>query len=213
LRLSLIVPAYNEATRITTMLVEYVDYLKKHCPDFEVIVVDDGSKDDTYFPLSVSVALEAGRRLSCNLKVVKCGQNGGKGLAVKIGMLCASGELLLFADADNATAASSMGKLFDKIDSISKKGLGAVIGSRNHQKVDVKREVNHMQRDWFRSLLSYTCNRFIKWMLNTRINVSGRQDTQCGFKLFTRLAAQKLFVPQHLERWAFDLELIFLCST
>jgi dolichyl-phosphate beta-glucosyltransferase len=141
------------------------------------------------------------------LKVIKSPQNGGKGLAVKIGMLSSAGEYLLFADADNATKAQCIEDLIKSIDKRKERGLAIAIGSRNHAKKDVVK-----QRDGFRNFLSLTANTFLKCIFSTTINVNNTQDTQCGFKMFTRKAARDIFRIQHIERWAFDLEIIYLSS-
>ena len=145
--------------------------------------------------------------MDCNLKVIKCRENAGKGHAVKIGMLNSSGEILLFADADNATQVNSFESLEQEIDRIKNRGLGVTIGSRNHNRADILKERKPLRQ--FLGKLFVTWNKIVCW---THLNVSFIKDTQCGFKLFTRQAAQKLFLAQHLERWSFDLELIYLCS-
>jgi dolichyl-phosphate beta-glucosyltransferase len=85
--------------------------------------------------------LEIGRKLKTNLKVIKCAQNAGKGNAVKLGMLASGGEYILFADADNATDVSSFAELEKEIERIKANGLGVVVGSRNHNRDDVKKDV------------------------------------------------------------------------
>lgn len=139
--------------------------------------------------------------------MLKCYDNGGKGLAVKVGMLNSSGELLLFADADNATQVNSFESLEQELEKIKARGLGVTIGSRNHNRSDIVKQRKPLRQ--FLNKVFVTWNKLVCW---THLNVSAKQDTQCGFKLFTRQAAQKLFLAQHLERWSFDLELVYLCS-
>lgn len=79
--------------------------------------------------------------MDCNLKVIKCEENGGKGLAVKIGMLNCVGEKCLFADADGATKIESFSEMENELENIIRQGLGVVVGSRNHNKVNVTRQV------------------------------------------------------------------------
>ena len=113
----------------------------------------------------------------------------------------------MFADADNATKAECIEDLYKKIQDVIEKGNGAAIGSRNHNNKEVVK-----QRNPLRNLLSLTANSFLKCIFATSVNVKVIKDTQCGFKMFTRRSARRLFRTQHLERWAFDLELIYLCS-
>lgn len=119
----------------------------------------------------------------------------------------ASGDYILFADADNATKAECIEDLYNKIEAITCEGKGVAIGSRNHSNKEVVK-----QRNVLRNFLSLAANSFLKCIFATSINVSYMKDTQCGFKMFTRKAARLLFRTQHLERWAFDLEIIYLCS-
>ena len=131
---------------------------------------------------------------------------------MKLGMLISKGEYLLFADADNATKVNGFDELHSEIHKISTKGLGVVVGSRNHLRKDVVKEVILMKRSKIRKFLNSGLIFGIKVLCWTKLNVKIRQDTQCGFKLFTRTSAQKLFLVQHLERWAFDVELVFVCQ-
>lgn len=110
--------------------------------------------------------MNIGKERKCNLKVIKCEQNGGKGLAVKIGMLCANGNILIFADADNATKASCIADLESELEAITNMSRGVAIGSRNHTKQGVVKE-----RNFIRNLLSLTANKALKAIFATQVNV------------------------------------------
>lgn len=101
------------------------------------------------------------------MKVIKCEQNGGKGLAVKIGMLCALGKVLIFADADNATKASCISDLESELEAVTNMSRGVAIGSRNHSKQGVVKE-----RNFIRNFLSLTANKALKAVFATHLNVS-----------------------------------------
>ena len=153
-RLSVIIPAYNEAERLPVFLDSVLAWCGEHEPSFEVIVVDDGSSDAT--------VVEASKRA---VRVISHKQNAGKGAAVRTGMLAARGELRLFADADGATAISELPTLLKSTAAIA-------IGSREGR--DKRVEASALRRflgRWF--------NRAVRMGA-----VKGILDTQCGFKLF-----------------------------
>ena len=122
-------------------------------------------------------------------------------------MLCAMGRILIFADADNATKAMCMADLETELQAITQMSKGVAIGSRNISKQGIVKE-----RNFIRNLLSLTANKILKMVFATTVSVRRIQDTQCGFKMFTRKAAREIFEVQHLERWAFDLEIIQICN-
>ncbi|KAI6213790.1 Dolichyl-phosphate beta-glucosyltransferase [Aphelenchoides besseyi] len=191
LSLSVVVPAMNESLRLPTMLGECLEFLEKKKEDnseftYEVIVVDDGSTDNT-----AAVAYEFGH--SRNVQVLKLNRNLGKGGAVRNGVLCARGALILFADADGATRFSDL----EKLELALKKSEGELTWKKPR-------------------LLSDRC--FVLFLmvgfhaLVYTFAVRSVRDTQCGFKLFTRKAAAQLFPRIHVERWAFDVELLYLAE-
>ena len=199
--MSLIVPAYNEEVRLPTMLEETLHYLemrKLRNPDFsfEIIIVDDGSRDNT-----ARVALSFSKKYGTDkVRLLQLHCNHGKGGAVRKGMLRARGELLLMVDADAATRISDVERLEYQLRSAPE--YGVAIGSRHHLQADAM-----AKRACHRNLLMHGFNFYVSTLC-----VPGVKDTQCGFKLFTRRAAQTLFPIQHIERWAFDVELLHLCS-
>jgi len=214
INLSVIIPAYNEEARLPSMLEECIEYLEKRNKDegliYEIILVNDGSKDNT-----VQVASEFGRKLgSDKFRILDLETNRGKGGAVRLGILSARGSLLLFADADGATRFSDLSKLEDSIkqhlqcdnlknmDFISNK-LIISAGSRAHLEKEAI-----ASRSIFRTFLMHGFHALV-WLFAVR----GVKDTQCGFKLFSREAAIQCFESLHVERWAFDVELLRIAQT
>ncbi|KAJ3104620.1 dolichyl-phosphate beta-glucosyltransferase [Phlyctochytrium planicorne] len=202
--LSVIVPAYNETKRLPAMLEEAMEFLEKRRErdgelTFEVIVVDDGSKDDT----SGVARRFAKERKSRDLRVLTLETNRGKGGAVAQGILVARGDRILFADADGSTKFADIEKLEGSLGKVSKNGLGVAIGSRAHM---VKTEAV-VKRSAIRNFLMYSFHTVL-----LILGISSIKDTQCGFKLFSRNAARKIFTNVHVEGWIFDIELLLLAS-
>eukprot|EP01121_Diplochlamys_sp_Union-15-3_P007717 TRINITY_DN1987_c0_g1_i1.p1 TRINITY_DN1987_c0_g1~~TRINITY_DN1987_c0_g1_i1.p1 ORF type:complete len:321 (+),score=44.24 TRINITY_DN1987_c0_g1_i1:108-1070(+) len=201
--LSVIAPAYNEENRIHAFMKETVTYLKNRVKQdkqfsYEIIIVDDGSTDNT-----ASVALDYVKKEGVDtLRFLKLQKNRGKGGAVRRGMMIARGKYLLMADSDAATKFSDIEKLEECLSKIDKDGFGVVVGSRKHLMEEAV-----AKRTFFRNLLMWGFH----FMVNT-LCVRGIRDTQCGFKLFTRKAAQTLFMNLHIEKWAFDVELLYLAQ-
>uniref|UniRef100_A0A0A1XHC4 Dolichyl-phosphate beta-glucosyltransferase n=1 Tax=Zeugodacus cucurbitae TaxID=28588 RepID=A0A0A1XHC4_ZEUCU len=202
--LSVIVPAYNEEQRLPKMLEECMSFLEEKAKDgvftYEVIVVSDGSSDGT-----VSLGLKYSKRHTVEkFRVLELLDNRGKGGAVRLGMLSARGRYLLFADADGATKFSDYDKLEKSMKSITKdwQSDGIVVGSRSHLEQDAI-----ASRSLFRTLLMHGFH-FLVWLFAVR----SIRDTQCGFKLLTRSAAHTLFENLHVERWAFDVELLYIAE-
>ncbi|GFS84731.1 dolichyl-phosphate beta-glucosyltransferase [Trichonephila clavipes] len=202
--LSVIVPAYNEENRLPAMLDECLEYLEnrrtRHTDfSYEVIIVDDGSSDNT-----TKVALSYVNKIgSEKVKVLTLLKNRGKGGAVRLGMLSARGKFLLFADADGATKFNDIVKLEKEILEMSAEDSNSiVIGSRAHLEKDAI-----ASRSFFRTILMYGFH-FLVWLFAVRTV----RDTQCGFKMFTRESARSLFYVLHVERWAFDVELLYIAE-
>ncbi|VDL64980.1 unnamed protein product [Nippostrongylus brasiliensis] len=196
----------NEEDRLPIMLDECIEYLSERRKNekefsFEIIVVDDGSVDRT-----ADIAAEYGRKTDGAVKVLKLERNLGKGGAVRNGVLHCSGKLVLFADADGATKFSDVEKLEKALTRMSG-GLdetfpGVAVGSRAHMEEEAT-----ATRSLFRNILMHGFH-FLVYLFSSRTV----RDTQCGFKLFTRAAASRVFPVLHVERWAFDVELIYLCE-
>nr|SVE86956.1 EOG090X0BIY [Daphnia similis] len=206
--LSVIVPAYNEEKRLPVMLEECLDYLEKKLKSnpsctFEVLIVDDGSNDRT-----TEVGLSYSKKYGCDkVRVLTLSTNRGKGGAVRLGMLSARGEQLLFADADGATTFEDISKLQNNLKELVKdqpmdKTLGLVCGSRAHLEKEAI-----ASRSFFRTVLMKGFHLLV-WMFAAR----SVRDTQCGFKLLTRPTARLCFPNLHIERWAFDVELIYIAE-
>ncbi|MEW5299785.1 MAG: hypothetical protein WDW38_010878 [Sanguina aurantia] len=222
--LSIIIPAYNEEERLGPSLDEILEYLKERRNrqgvnfTYEVIIVDDGSTDRT-----ASVAMQYVHKHGVDtVRLLKVLQNRGKGHAVKRGMLIARGEYCLFADADGATKVTELEKLEDALalgmkadfsaaasssSSAARRrtmtgSVGAAFGSRAHLERDAV-----VKRSRLRNFLMHGFH-----LLVTMVAGSQLRDTQCGFKLFTRRAAASLFSNQRIQRWVFDVELVFLAD-
>jgi len=203
-RLSVIIPSYNEEVRLPVMLEETIQYLENKLRNdssqtYELIIVDDGSKDKTS-----QVALQYSKQYSTDkIRVLTLQKNRGKGGAVKRGMMVARGKYLLMADADGATKFADIERVEKSIKSIETKNeLGMSIGSRAHLQTEAI-----AKRSALRNFLMHGFH-----MLVSVLGVRGIKDTQCGFKLFTRRSAQLLFPNLHIERWAFDVELIYVAQ-
>jgi len=179
------------------MLDEAITFLDKRNCTYEIIVVSDGSRDAT-----VAVAQKYAEVHGSNkIRVLELIENRGKGGAVRLGMQSSRGKYLLFADADGATKFGD----FIKLEAEMKeqwKDDGIVIGSRAHLEDDAI-----ATRSFFRTILMHGFHLLV-WLFAVR----GVRDTQCGFKLFTRHAARILFLTMHVERWAFDVEVLFIAQ-
>lgn len=212
--LSVVVPAYNEEDRLPPMLDEAIEFLEKRSkstPEFkyEIIVVSDGSTDGT-----VALAESYSQRFSSDkVRCLPLVKNRGKGGAVRLGIQKSRGALILFADADGATTFEDLQKLeaamslFTHKKSVTQdyevsEDVAIVIGSRAHLEEDCL-----AQRSIFRNILMYGFH-FLVWLFT----VKGIRDTQCGFKLFTRKAAYICFQSLHVNRWAFDVELLYIAQ-
>ncbi len=202
LELSVVVPAYNEQVRLPAMLDETLRYLELRTtrqPAFswEVVLVDDGSRDKT-----VDVAMSYVQRYGVDrMRVLELVKNRGKGGAVRAGVLHSRGRYVLMADADAATVFADIEKLEEEV---AKSGADVVVGSRVHLRTKSAAE----RRGAIRSFVS----RVFNWVVVNVGGVTGVADTQCGFKLFSRDAARIAFGGQRLERWAFDVELLYRCQ-
>jgi len=171
---------------------------------FEIIIVDDGSIDDTAeVALSQAYAQcsSASTGLGYEIRVVKLCKNRGKGAAVKHGFLHARGRNILMVDADGASDFSDLEELWKELDAIKKDSHAISVGSRAHL---VGTDVV-VKRSFVRNVLMHG----LHFTLRT-LGVGHIRDTQCGFKLFTRESARALFPTMHIAHWIFDVELLLV---
>ncbi|KAG2403811.1 uncharacterized protein HKW66_Vig0107310 [Vigna angularis] len=219
--ISLIIPAFNEEHRLPGALDETMNYLQQRTLKdssftYEVVIVDDGSTDETK-----RVAFEFVKKYTVDkVRVILLGRNHGKGEAIRKGMLHSRGELLLMLDADGATKVTDLEKLENQIHAVAKSEYHqgdssncdprfrisdvpvAVFGSRAHLE-----EKALATRKWYRNFLMKGFHLVVLLASGPGILLP-----QCGFKMFTRAAARKLFSNVRLKRWCFDVELVFLCK-
>ncbi len=188
--LSIVIPAYNEADRLPSTLTQLLGHLAPQERSFEVVVVDDGSVDAT-----ASIVRDFSL-LDSRIRLIRHDRNRGKGFAVRTGVLAAAGDRVLVADADGSTPFSELARLEAALDA----GFDIAIGSRALAGAD-----DHVKTVWYRKAIGRVFS-FIVAMLV----VDGIADTQCGFKIFTRSAAEVLFKAQRLDSYAFDVEVLYL---
>jgi glycosyltransferase involved in cell wall biosynthesis len=189
-RYSIIIPAYNEAARLGSTLERVLSYVSQQAWDAEIVVVNDGSRDQTPDLVRTRSAVHP------NLRLIENPGNRGKGYSVRNGMLNAAGEILLFTDADLSSPIEESVKLFAAIEA----GADIAIGSRWLQP-----ELQTHRQSLARQLYGRIFNLLLRIVLGLKF-----KDTQCGFKVFSRRAAQAVFPLQRIERWGFDPELLFL---
>lgn len=265
--MSVVVPAFNEAKRITGMLEEAVDFLQNEYGNaatstvragseketglnmrqrlvnqdkplnsisqndsppagWEIVIVDDGSLDDTVltaFEFARTHLLPARPRRQSgpwthradysvnippgSIRLVSLARNHGKGAAVVHGMRYSRGKYVLFADADGASRFPDLSKLVSACQSIEdRKGRGVAVGSRAHL---VGSEAV-VKRSKLRNFLMHSFHLLLKWM--TPPKTAQIRDTQCGFKLFSRLTLPYIVPYVHSESWIFDVELLMLAE-
>jgi dolichyl-phosphate beta-glucosyltransferase len=181
---SVVIPAYNESFRIVKPLTEVCQYFAEQEYPFEIIVVDDGSSDDTSAVISKHFP---------KIKLISYKINQGKGFAVKTGIASAKGEFILMCDADNATPIIEIERLLPYAHEYP-----LIIGSRYlpGSNIMVKQPIT-------RVIGSRLFNLLVQLIL-----LPGFPDTQCGFKLFSAKAADKIFSKLETKRWGFDLEVL-----
>ncbi|KDE02236.1 hypothetical protein MVLG_07193 [Microbotryum lychnidis-dioicae p1A1 Lamole] len=228
-QLSVVVPAYNEADRLEAMLTECIHYLETRplaidqpritasdvdLGSYEVLIVDDGSKDDT-----AKVALQLSRKLHAQfggkrgqVKVAKLRRNRGKGGATKHGVMHAAGHHILFVDADGASHFPDLALLeaaLDRLETQQRRTSaklpphGVIVGSRAH----LVRTEAVVKRSFLRNFLMRCFHAYLHLL-----GIRAIRDTQCGFKLSTRASAAHLYPSLHSPSWIFDCELLLLAS-
>jgi glycosyltransferase involved in cell wall biosynthesis len=188
--LSVVIPAYNEALRLGATLAKVRAYLDAAEEVGEIIVVDDGSADDT--------AEVARRELAGfeHFQVLRNEPNAGKGASVRRGMLAAAGDTVLFSDADMSVEITD----WDVLREAHHAGWPIAIGSRA-----VAGSRIEIHQAWHRELMGRCFNLFIRAFV-----MGGLRDTQCGFKSFRREVIAPIFSRQTIDRWGFDVEILYL---
>jgi glycosyltransferase involved in cell wall biosynthesis len=188
--LSVVIPAYNEATRIAAPLRRLASHLAAEHPASEIVVVDDGSTDDT-----VRTVTAIGAELAVPLRVLPGAANRGKGHAVRRGMLEARGTLVLMTDADLSTPIEELAKLLAAV----RAGADVAIGSRKMAGAVIEEH---------QPALREAMGRVFTWL--TQMLIVDVSDVTCGFKLLRREAARAVFSRATLDDWSFDAEALFL---
>jgi dolichyl-phosphate beta-glucosyltransferase len=190
-RLSVVIPAYNEALRIGSTLEKVRQYLDTRGFDCELIIVDDGSRDDMPDLLAEYCERHASAR------VLRNEPNRGKGYSVRRGVLEARGEFVLFTDADLSAPIEETNKLLAAMETDR---ADAAVGSRA-----LDRRLIGVRQPWRREMAGRVFNLLVRIFTGLRIH-----DTQCGLKLFRRETTRRAFELQTVTGFGFDPELLFL---
>lgn len=188
--LSIIVPAFNEQGRLEPTLRSYLGYCRSRGRSVEVIVVDDGSMDET------SLLVEQLVGEFPELRLIRLAENRGKGYAVRSGVVNARGRRVLFADADGATPISEI----ERVEAALEAGADIAIGSRALSAHDVT-----LNAKLYRRLMG----RLFHGLVHA-LTVRGVRDTQCGFKLFRGPVARDLFSRMRMSGFSFDVEVLMM---
>jgi len=189
--LSVVIPAYNEEVRIGATLEKLKGFVGSCGFSCEVIIVDDGSTDRT-----VSVIEEFSRSSGFALTVIRNKKNRGKGYSVRRGVFASAGDFILLSDADLSTPLEEAKAFFPYFEH----GYDIVIGSRS---LEGARLI--VRQPWYREKMGKIFNLFVR-----AVAIRGLKDTQCGFKVFRRQAACSIFSLAKIDRFAFDVEALFL---
>jgi glycosyltransferase involved in cell wall biosynthesis len=190
IKYSIVIPAYNESARIPATLAAVVSCVRAHGWNAEVIVVNDGSQDDTAEVVGAFAATAP------EVRLVENPGNRGKGYSVRNGILQAKGEIVMFTDSDLSAPIEEAPRLFEAIE----QGADIAIGSRW---MESGRQTH--RQPLYRQFFGRCFNAVTRAVMGLRF-----ADTQCGFKAFTRAAAQTIFPLQTIERWGFDPEILFI---
>jgi glycosyltransferase involved in cell wall biosynthesis len=189
---SIVIPAYNESERLQSSLQKIADFLSEQSIIAEVLVVNDGSRDNT-----AEIIRQYAARYPY-IRLIENPGNRGKGYSVRNGMLQATGDIVLFTDADLSAPITEAPKLFAEI----QKGADVAFGSRW-----LLAKLQTERQSILRQIAGRMYNVFMRVLLGLKY-----KDTQCGFKAFNRRAIDTLFTRQRIERWGFDVELLFLAK-
>jgi dolichyl-phosphate beta-glucosyltransferase len=190
LDLSIVIPAYNEESRIAATIRDIVAFCRGRSGSFEVILVDDGSRDGT-----ISVAWTLLKEFP-EVRLIRLAANHGKGYAVRTGVVNALGRNVLFADADGATPMAEI----ERLEAALANGAHVAIGSRA-----LAAEGTQVKAKFYRHVIGRTFHKLVEWLAD-----AGVKDTQCGFKLFRFEVAQDLFSRMRMNGFSFDVELLVM---
>ncbi len=187
MEISIVIPAYNEEERLPTTLRTIIDYFENLSKDYEIIVVDDGSQDNT---------AEIAQHFNPRVNVIKLPKNSGKGAAVREGISHAQGDFILFSDADLSTPITEFHKLQESLEN----GSHIAIGSRAIDSSLIK-----VHQPFYREFMGKTFNKIVRALV-----LRGIQDTQCGFKMFKNSVAKQIFSLAKIDGFGFDVEILYL---
>ncbi|GAB4032430.1 MAG: glycosyltransferase family 2 protein [Elusimicrobiota bacterium] len=190
MKLSVVIPAYNESKRIGATIRSIMSYISKRGKDFEFVFVDDGSTDGT--KEEIISALNGFK----SYRILSHDKNRGKGAAIKTGMLAASGDWILFTDSDMSTPIEELEKFFPLFDG----RFGAVIGSRKMKGANVE-----VRQGFLRENMGKVFTFLSNLILGTSYS-----DFTCGFKCFEKEISKKIFSAQKIENWSYDSEILYL---
>jgi len=190
--LSIVIPAYNEAERLPASLERILAWADDVGAGLELVVVDDGSRDNTV-ELARAMAAQEPR-----LRVETLGRNRGKGAAVRHGFAVATRDYILFSDADLSTPIEEVSKLAAAIAA----GADVAIGSRDVADSNIERH-----QPWYRELMGRTFNRIVQ-----ALAVRGIRDTQCGFKMFAQQPGKQAFARGTIDGFAFDVDVLHIAQ-
>lgn len=189
--ISIVIPAFNEARRLPLFLERVISYCDTRKENYEIIVADDGSRDQTS-----EIAASYKFRFA-NIQIVKMRSNQGKGYAVRRGLFASSGDIVVFLDADGSVGPEEISK---NLHYISDDGFDIFAGSRV-----LRAEGQDLKVKLYRKIVGIVFNFFVRAFL-----FNGIKDTQCGFKMFKKEAIRPLFSRAYLRGFGFDVEILYL---
>lgn len=191
MRLSIIIPAYNEEKTITTTLRDIDKHLSKQGYDYEIVVVNDGSKDRT------SEVINKLKPEMKNLRLIDNKKNQGKAGVTRQGLMESKGDYRLFMDADNATTVNHVDKMWP----LFEQGYDIVIGSRDSKDAEGAKQA--VPQSFLKRMMGNAGNLVIQI-----VAVRGIWDTQCGFKAFKKEVVEDIMPRMKITGWGFDIEIL-----